>query len=684
MDCGGQVRPPVLIDILQRKQFMAQRKNRDAQAPAQLQPRRHWRRIDLHLHTPASSDFQEPSTTFLDLLKKAEARGADIIAFTDHNSVAGYARFLQEIDQLKWLEKLKRILPEEKQQLEEYRRLRKKILVLPGFEFTATFGFHILGIFPDNTPVRVIERVLLNLNVPVDKLDLGATECGATADVLTAYRLIDEAGGLAIAAHVNSSHGVAMRGLDFGGQTKIAYTQDAHLRALEVTDLDSKSKRSTAMFFNGSKPEYPRRMHCIQSSDAHRLNRDPKNSKNLGAFDRMTEVLLADLSFAALQQVLAGNDFALTRPYTGKTAEPYDVVKAARAVGANIVQSFHEGHSQRGGKLRAIVADVCAFANTNGGTIYIGVPADPHKAPIGVSAPKSAMDTIRKAVQQQITPPIEVTIAVHDVNKVKVLQVNVPCGDEMPYAVDENKFYVRNENETVQAVRDEIVNIVRRQTMREVAQKTAVLQAVAQPATTPQVAKLSKPGKAGKSASAATLAPVLELVAVEPGASIELAAPPEAAFTVAPPKVGVEVIDSVNRGGVIYHAVRDLRNGTVIRNVTRKSARKLWHYAITQYEQHPAEKAKVQWLGDLGLLGTSKRAGMQRYDFVQRLPDGKLRTYYGVTEDGIHGEWQKVAELAAPLKAAAEPVLEANETPPEAALPEEADSAAMAGDPLPA
>ncbi len=54
----------------------------------------------------------------------------------------------EEIEQLELLEKLKRILPEEKARLAEYRRLLDKILVLPGFEFTATFGFHILGIFP--------------------------------------------------------------------------------------------------------------------------------------------------------------------------------------------------------------------------------------------------------------------------------------------------------------------------------------------------------------------------------------------------------------------------------------------------------------------------------------------------------------------------------------------------------
>ncbi len=72
---------------------------------------------------------------------------------------------------------------------------------------------------------------------------------GASADVLTAYRLIDEAGGLAIAAHVNSSHGVAMRGIDFGGQTKIAYTQDSHLHALEVTDSGQPQQAQYGQFF---------------------------------------------------------------------------------------------------------------------------------------------------------------------------------------------------------------------------------------------------------------------------------------------------------------------------------------------------------------------------------------------------------------------------------------------------
>jgi predicted metal-dependent phosphoesterase TrpH len=50
---------------------------------------RQWHLVDLHLHTPASSDYQEPEITNLDILRRAVARGLDVIAFTDHNTVAG-------------------------------------------------------------------------------------------------------------------------------------------------------------------------------------------------------------------------------------------------------------------------------------------------------------------------------------------------------------------------------------------------------------------------------------------------------------------------------------------------------------------------------------------------------------------------------------------------------------------
>src|SRR5512138_3873998 len=92
-----------------------------------------WRTMDIHIHTPASSDFQQPEVTYIQLLQRAEARGLDIISFTDHNTVAGYRRMREEIEQLELLEHLNRILPEEQTRLNEYRRLLDLILILPGF-----------------------------------------------------------------------------------------------------------------------------------------------------------------------------------------------------------------------------------------------------------------------------------------------------------------------------------------------------------------------------------------------------------------------------------------------------------------------------------------------------------------------------------------------------------------------
>jgi len=213
-----------------------------------------WYRVDLHIHTPGSNDYLEPNASHLDILQRAESCGLDIIAYTDHNTVSGFRSLRKEVEELELLEQLNRIRTKEKAQLDEFRRLLNKILLLPGFELTATLGFHILGIFPPETTLRELEHILLTLRVPPDKLDKGATEVGATVDVLTAYRIINEAGGLVIAAHANSSHGVAMQGFNFGGQTKIAYTQGLQAGVSSADALHSRLRCSSI----AQRPQQPK------------------------------------------------------------------------------------------------------------------------------------------------------------------------------------------------------------------------------------------------------------------------------------------------------------------------------------------------------------------------------------------------------------------------------------------
>ncbi len=612
--------------------------------------------------------------TYLQWLQKAEARGLDIIALTDHNTVEGVARLRSEIERLTWLEANERLRLQERRDLDEYRRLGEKLLVLPGFEFTATFGFHIFAIFSPETPVRTLELLLLRLNVPLDRLTEGSTEVGASTDVLTAYRLLREAGGIVIAAHVNSAHGVAMRNLNFGGQTKIAYTQDPNLHALEVTDLESAGRRSTALFFDGSKPEYPRRMHCIQGSDAHRLIRDPKDKNRLGIGDRVTAMLLPEVTFEALKAVFEGQDFTRIQPYRPLAETPFDPVEAAREQGNTIVQAFHENITREGGRLNKILCDVVAFANTRGGTVYIGASAARRGPPRGVENPETVMGLLRKELERNITPLLDARVDVVQSQELPVIRINVPNGPDKPYALNQTRIYVRQEGETNEAVRDELMQLVL------TGRKGAVQ---AQPAPVPITAPAAEP-------------PQIPAPPREHLPPAEKPAPPaaEPVSDVRLPAIGVEIVSVEDRKGTRHFTIRDLRNGNLIQNVTLASARKLWSYAINQHLTNPLDASRVTWSDDLGMWQVARRAKKLRYDLVLRQSDGGLRVFYGVTADGMVGPWQRFLEgedkAMGDTEAKAAPAIEAVAAPAaearigaEAAPASEASEAAEPAKPQP-
>jgi len=595
---------------------------------------RRWYKVDLHMHTMASNDYEDPQVSWLDWLRTVAERGLEIVAIADHNTVRGVAAIRGEIEWLTKLEAVGRLTDQERADLEMWRELANRVLVLPGFEFTATFGFHILGIFPPETSVRTLEQLLLKLNVPPEKLDVGSTETGASADVLTAYRVIHEAGGLAIAAHANSTHGVALRDFPFGGQTKIAYTQDPNLDALEVTDLEGRGY-STARFFSGTKTEYPRKMHCIQGSDSHRINADPRNPKRLGIGDRATEMLLDDPSFAAILSVLRSTQFDRTRPARPKD-KPFDAFAKAREEGNTLVQAFHETPQKPGAKLDAILNDICAFANSAGGSIFVGANAGKGRT-AGVPRPRQVEDLIQNALGARLTPALDLRFDTVQSEGATILRIRVPKGEDRPYCLDDYKFYVRDEDETSLAVRDEIIALVL-ETMNQRAVEVAPgIDALAQTDITPETAaSTDEPAPAtngartrrGSKKNGSQRPPITDhrLPTTDPDDAFYL------------PQMGVEIVESETRNGMQYHTIRNLSKGETVRNISRRSAKDLWSYAIKQHETGAVKPGSIKWQGDVGLVHVEKRAGKLRYDLALR-ENGSTRVFYGVTEDGMEGRW---------------------------------------------
>ncbi len=220
--------------------------------------------------------------------------------------------------------------------------------------------------------------------------------------------------------------------------------------------------------------------------------------------------------------------------------------------------------------------------------------------------PEQAITQLDKEISTRITPPIQCSIDVHETDGKKILRVLIPRGGEPPYAVDDNKVYVRDEAETGLAVRDEIVSLVLRSgTIHQVPQPQPELEKqIQEPVATQLPANIEQEGES-------------------------------------PPRTGVEVVKVEERDGISYYTMRDLRNGNEVKNVTRVSARRLWHYAITEFDQLPSDlsKVKIQWQGNVGLLGVQRQGKNIRYNLMQRTNKG-FRLYFGVTEDGIHGRWK--------------------------------------------
>jgi len=548
-----------------------------------------WMRADLHIHTPASEDYAEPDITYLDILREAERRDLDLIAFTDHNTVHGYEQFQREIDFLSTLEGASRLTPEEQERLNEYRRLLAKITVLPGFEFTSHFGAHILGIFPPNRPISLIEATLLQLGVPADSLKAGLCGVANTRHVTEAYEIIARAGGLVVAAHVNGPNGVITETLRLGtsGQARVAATQSQHLHALEFINFYTDHEKFTSPgFYNGKTEHYERRMFCLQGSDAHRLRRAANGEAQVlhrhGIGDRYVELLLPDNSFEALRALLASQDFDRVRvPKRDQKQWQVDAVRFNGPTERQVLRVLGDDPQAA----QALWPDVAALANCGGGVLVIGV--EPGGRVVGVSRPDQVSEALRKGVAEQLSPQPYLSFELMSYEGHDVMRVEVKAAEPPPYVGTNGAIHVRREGETTIADRGEIIQLCRR--------------ALAEGASSP----------------------------LDNGQDLDL------------PRSGVQIVTGTKRSGVWLYEVRDLRTTA---GVTRDRAQGLWAYAISRHEDLREGRidlqSQVKWKGRLGLWRAYRQGSRVKYDLVHRDANGVIdHIFYGVSDWGLSEAW---------------------------------------------
>jgi predicted HTH transcriptional regulator len=102
----------------------------------------------------------------------------------------------------------------------------------------------------------------------------------------------------------------------------------------------------------------------------------------------------------------------------------------------------------------ALAAEICAFANTEGGQIIIGVTDKGELA--GVDNIHRLNQTISNAASGKLEPPLSVTTENILCNDKLVVIINVPRGENKPYAANRTDYWIKVGADKRRATREEL------------------------------------------------------------------------------------------------------------------------------------------------------------------------------------------------------------------------------------
>lgn len=261
-----------------------------------------WRKVDLHVHTPGSSDHKDKGATSDQIVTAAKNAGLSGFAVTDHNTG-------QSIDPVKAASR------------------GTGVTVFPGVEVTVNAGkrnIHLLAIFDPSKGTEHVHDFLARVGITQDKR--GNKEALAEGDVNQVIGIIESLGGLPLLAHADSASGVLK---DMAGQPRIAVVRNEKLLGAELTSPD------TARFLDGTDPDYKRKLPYFQGSDSHSLD-------EIGR--RATHFKLGEMTASSLRQCFYDPEPRIRLPAPPESA--YPAIVGMRVSGGffnDLECTFHDG-----------------------------------------------------------------------------------------------------------------------------------------------------------------------------------------------------------------------------------------------------------------------------------------------------------------------------------------------------
>lgn len=244
-----------------------------------------WWKFDFHTHTPKSSDYGRGDGSFKSIepeqwLRKAMESGLDCVAVTDHNSGA-------------WIDELK-AKNEELQDSATKPGWYSDLIIFPGVEITVANSsnrVHLLAVFDPGWDGQKVTGVLGSCGITSGYGDAQSTS--TKTGFVETVRMITEAGGVAIPAHIDGSKGL------LENITSLTPELKKSLKAVSAAEFCDLHK------FDDAEPTLKKavdRLAKVAGSDAH-------NPEDIGK--RFSWLKMSQPSIEGLRLALLDHDFCV-------------------------------------------------------------------------------------------------------------------------------------------------------------------------------------------------------------------------------------------------------------------------------------------------------------------------------------------------------------------------------------
>jgi len=234
-----------------------------------------YKKIDLHIHTPASACYKEDGDLddiYFKIVETACNNKLEIIAITDHNTLSGYERIIQLKDKLySEYEVIKKYntksydMTSLLSELEAKKNNFDKLLILPGVEITVIPGIHLIIICNPDC-VNVLKEYLNNKGYCDD---LAGNDSIPNLKIEINQLLDDPAlqECIILAPHVDSDKGIFH---DLKGEYRASILRNENLMCLTCNNPIEQQKLINLF---ASDPTYKRKSGpaFVNASDAHSL-----------------------------------------------------------------------------------------------------------------------------------------------------------------------------------------------------------------------------------------------------------------------------------------------------------------------------------------------------------------------------------------------------------------------------